>query len=112
MHIDKAAAPGALAQPDHIAQVLDQLRGKQDEMVLQIGADRIRLSSLNKPFWPKNQKLKQPLVTKIRRRFDARKSRKTLARHYVERRKLFAEDFPDFYDADLRAIFDEVERAA
>ncbi len=49
---------------------------------------------------------KKPLVTKIRRRFDARKSRKTLARHYTERRKLFAEDFPDFYDADLRAIFD------
>jgi hypothetical protein len=49
---------------------------------------------------------KQPLVRRIRRRFDAHKSRKTLARHYVERRKLFAEDFPDFYDADLRAIFD------
>jgi hypothetical protein len=49
---------------------------------------------------------KKPLVAKIRRRFDARKSQKTLARHYAERRKLFAEDFPDFYDADLRAIFD------
>jgi hypothetical protein len=47
----------------------------------------------------------KPLVRKIRRRFDARKSRKTLARHYSERRKLFAEDFPDFYDADLQAIF-------
>jgi len=23
----------------------------------------------------------------------------------MERRKLYAEDFPDFYDADLRAIF-------
>ena len=33
-------------------------------------------------------------------------TRKTLARHYAERRKLFAEDFPDFYDADLRAIFE------
>ena len=29
----------------------------------------------------------------------------TLARHYAARRKLYAEDFPDFYDADLRAIF-------
>ena len=48
---------------------------------------------------------KKPLVHKIRRRFDASKSRKTLARHYAERRKLFAEDFPDFYDADLRDIF-------
>lgn len=49
---------------------------------------------------------KKPLVRKVHRRFDASKSRKTLARHYAERRKLFAEDFPDFYDADLRAIFD------
>ncbi len=49
---------------------------------------------------------KKPLVRKIRRRFDANKSRKTLTRHYAERRKLFAEDFPDFYDADLRAIFE------
>ena len=48
---------------------------------------------------------KKPLVRKVRRRFDVSKSRKTLARHYAERRKLFAEDFPDFYDADLRAIF-------
>lgn len=36
---------------------------------------------------------------------DASKLRKTLARHYAERRKLYAEDFPDFYDADLRVIF-------
>jgi bifunctional non-homologous end joining protein LigD len=64
VHIAKEASAGALAQPDQIAQVLDQLRGKQDEMALQVGADRIRLSSLNKPFWPKNQKLKQPLITK------------------------------------------------
>jgi hypothetical protein len=47
----------------------------------------------------------KPLVRRIRRRFEAAKSRKTLARHYAERRKLFAEDFPDFYDADLRTIF-------
>jgi hypothetical protein len=47
----------------------------------------------------------KPLVRRIRRPFDVSKSRKTLARHYAERRKLFAEDFPDFYDADLRAIF-------
>ena len=64
VYIEPAASAGPLAQPDQIAQVLDQLRGKQDEMVLQVGGDRIRLSSLNKPFWPKNPKLKQPLLTK------------------------------------------------
>ncbi|HJZ84156.1 MAG TPA: hypothetical protein VKN99_03255, partial [Polyangia bacterium] len=36
---------------------------------------------------------------------EARKLKTTLARYYAARRKLYAEDFPDFYDADLRAIF-------
>jgi hypothetical protein len=46
-----------------------------------------------------------PLVKKGRHISDANKLRKTLARHYAARRRLYAEDFPDFYDADLRAIF-------
>ena len=48
---------------------------------------------------------KPPAVTRGRRISEARKLRKTLARYYAARRKLYAEDFPDFYDADLRAIF-------
>src|SRR5215467_4169023 len=48
----------------------------------------------------------QPLAVKRGRRIsEARKLRKTLDRYYAQRRKLYAEDFPDFYDADLRAIF-------
>jgi hypothetical protein len=46
-----------------------------------------------------------PAVTRGRRISEARKLRKTLAHYYAGRRKLYAEDFPDFYDADLRAIF-------
>jgi hypothetical protein len=46
-----------------------------------------------------------PVVKHGRRISEARKLRKTLARHYAGRRKIYAEDFPDFYDADLRAIF-------
>jgi hypothetical protein len=46
-----------------------------------------------------------PLVRRGRRISEASRLRKTLARHYTARRKLYAEDFPDFYDADLRAIF-------
>jgi len=46
-----------------------------------------------------------PKVKRGRRLSDASKLRKTLARYYSERRKLYAEDFPDFYDADLRVIF-------
>lgn len=47
----------------------------------------------------------KPVVRRGRRMSEASRLRKTLARHYATRRKLYAEDFPDFYDADLRAIF-------
>jgi hypothetical protein len=50
---------------------------------------------------------KAPLVTPApgRRRADATKLTSTLAHYYALRRKLSAEDYPDFYDADLRRIF-------
>jgi len=50
-------------------------------------------------------KSKTPSVARGRRISEARKLKKTLDRHYAERRKRYAEDFPDFYDADLRIIF-------
>ena len=50
-----------------------------------------------------------PAVTRGRRISEARRLRSTLARHYAARRKLYAEDFPDFYDADLRQIFGKDE---
>jgi hypothetical protein len=46
---------------------------------------------------------------KVRRISEASRLRKTLERYYAERRKHYAEDFPDFYDADLRAIFSASE---
>ncbi len=46
-----------------------------------------------------------PNVKRVRRIYEASRLRKTLARYYTERRKLYAEDFPDFYDDDLRVIF-------
>jgi hypothetical protein len=49
---------------------------------------------------------KPPGVRGGRRRSEAAKMRSTLARYYAARRKLWAEDTPDFYDADLRRIFD------
>ncbi len=48
---------------------------------------------------------KPPVVTGGRRRSEAEKMRSTLARYYAGRRKLWAEEQPDFYDADLRRIF-------
>jgi hypothetical protein len=51
---------------------------------------------------------KKPRVTGGRVIADASKLKKTLARHYAARRKLWATDYPDFYDADLRKIFGEL----
>ncbi|MSV34848.1 MAG: hypothetical protein EXQ47_04525 [Bryobacterales bacterium] len=48
---------------------------------------------------------RKPAVRRGRRISEAAKLRSTLERYYAGRRKLYAEDFPDFYDADLRAIF-------
>jgi len=50
-----------------------------------------------------------PLHKRGRRISEASKLRTTLGRYYAARRKLYAEDFPDFYDADLRAIFGKGE---
>jgi hypothetical protein len=51
----------------------------------------------------------KPVVVKGRRSYEASKLRSTLAKYYAARRKMYAEDFPDFYDADLRAIFSNGE---
>ena len=50
-----------------------------------------------------------PAVTKGRRVWDASRSRRTLEKYYAAKRKLYAEEFPDVYDADLRAIFEKGE---
>jgi hypothetical protein len=46
-----------------------------------------------------------PVVKGGRRISDAEKLRTTLGRYYAAKRKRYAEDYPDFYDADLRQIF-------
>jgi hypothetical protein len=53
-----------------------------------------------------------PRIRKRRRISEARNLRTTLSRYYAARRKLYAEDFPDFYDADLRALFGNGEPTA
>jgi hypothetical protein len=52
---------------------------------------------------------KPPVVFKTRRLWEASRSRRTLEKYYTAKRKLYAEDFPDIYDADLRAIFERAE---
>jgi hypothetical protein len=50
-----------------------------------------------------------PVAVKARRLWEASRSRRTLEKYYTAKRKLYAEDFPDIYDADLRAIFEKGE---
>ena len=52
---------------------------------------------------------KPPEVLKQRRVWDAARSTRTLAKYYASKRKMYAEDFPDVYDADLRTIFQNSE---
>ncbi len=53
---------------------------------------------------------KPPIVRGGRRVSDAAKLKTTLERHYDRRRKLWGEQFPDFYDHDLRKIFERGEK--
>ena len=56
------------------------------------------------------QAREHPAAVKSGRRvWDASRSRRTLEKYYASKRKLYAEDFPDVYDADLRAIFEKAE---
>jgi hypothetical protein len=47
----------------------------------------------------------RPKLPRANRIYEASRLRRTLGQYYEAKRKLFAEDFPDFYDADLRSIF-------
>lgn len=47
----------------------------------------------------------KPHKTRLHKIAEAKKSRRTLRRYYADRRRRFAEDFPDAYDDDLRRLF-------
>jgi hypothetical protein len=49
-------------------------------------------------------------IKRNRRIWAAGRSRRTLEKYYAAKRKLYAEDFPDVYDADLRSIFEHGDR--
>jgi Putative zinc-binding metallo-peptidase len=51
---------------------------------------------------------KEPRLLRGRLLSEAARSRKTLAKHYAWKRKLWSSNYPDFYDADLRRIFGEL----
>ncbi len=55
---------------------------------------------------------KRPLVTTGRRISEVRRMRRRLRDHYERRRRLYAEEAPGFFDADLQRIFDHKPTAA
>ncbi|MFH1578031.1 MAG: hypothetical protein ABIC18_03060 [Candidatus Omnitrophota bacterium] len=52
-------------------------------------------------------KNKEPLVKKGKKYWDAAKIKTTLRNYYKKKRHFYAEDFPDFHDANLKRIFIE-----
>ena len=52
---------------------------------------------------------KPPLVFSKTKISDAARLRSRLGLHYKRRRRTYAQDFPDFFDADLKKLFVEVE---
>jgi bifunctional non-homologous end joining protein LigD len=65
----KAAARRKPARPtptpsDEVSSILDQLNGTQKQMTLTVGKARINLSSLDRVYWPPDERYKQPAITK------------------------------------------------
>jgi bifunctional non-homologous end joining protein LigD len=55
--------PGATAR-DEMQEVLQQLESTKNAFALAVGPHQIRLTSLDKVYWPADPKLKQPALTK------------------------------------------------
>ncbi|HKY08531.1 MAG TPA: putative zinc-binding metallopeptidase [Candidatus Binatia bacterium] len=55
---------------------------------------------------------KPPLVFSKARISDASRLRSRLEAHYKRRRRLYAQEFPDFFDADLKKLFAEPSPSA
>jgi bifunctional non-homologous end joining protein LigD len=63
----KRAAPASQPAPrgeGEAAELLAQLDSKRNEFTLAVGRHRIKLTSLDRVYWPENKGLKQPALTK------------------------------------------------
>ena len=61
----KRPKPAKLATPpNEIAAVLQQLENKSNRIDLAVGNARIKLTNLDRIYWPANPELKQPAITK------------------------------------------------
>jgi bifunctional non-homologous end joining protein LigD len=66
---EAAARPGRHAMgegpaPDGIAEIVAQLDAAKSSLTLAVGAHRIKLTNLDRVYWPANAALKQPALTK------------------------------------------------
>jgi bifunctional non-homologous end joining protein LigD len=61
----KRAKPARLATPpNEVAEVLQQLENKSNRIDLAVGGAKIRLTNLDRVYWPADTQAKQPAVTK------------------------------------------------
>ena len=61
----KRAKPARLATPpNEIAEVLQQLENKSNRIDLAVGGAKIRLTNLDRVYWPADPDAKQPAMTK------------------------------------------------
>jgi bifunctional non-homologous end joining protein LigD len=61
----KRVKPARLATPpNEVAEVLQQLENKSNRFDLLVGGAKIRLTNLDRVYWPANPELKQPAITK------------------------------------------------
>jgi bifunctional non-homologous end joining protein LigD len=61
----KRVKPARLVTPpNEVAEVLQQLENKSNRLDLLVGGAKIRLTNLDRVYWPANPDLKQPAITK------------------------------------------------
>lgn len=61
----KRAKPAHLATPrDEVAEVVQQLESKSNRLDLSVGGAKIRLTNLDRVYWPAARESKQPAITK------------------------------------------------
>ena len=61
----KRAKPARLATPpNEVAEVLQQLENKSNRIDLAVGGARIKLTNLDRVYWPADPETKQPAITK------------------------------------------------
>ena len=60
----RASRRGSATPPNEIAEVLQQLENKSNRIDLAVGGAKIRLTNLDREYWPADPDAKQPAVTK------------------------------------------------